>query len=52
MTLRNFDFNLETFLGNLESAVEESEVFENIGKLAVYRGSHMRLCNWLLVHTH
>lgn len=31
ITLRNVNFNLGTFLDNLETAVEESEVFENIG---------------------
>ena len=32
VTLRNINFNLDSFLENLETAVEESEVFENIGK--------------------
>ena len=32
VTLRNVNFNLDTFLDNLETAVEESEVFQNIGR--------------------
>lgn len=39
VTLRNFNFNLESFLENLETAVEESEVFENIGKLEFQQNS-------------
>ena len=39
VTLRNINFNLDSFLENLETAVEESEVFENIGKQAFQQNS-------------